>query len=44
MLTFYENRARKNLNDDEKELLEKAKDRLRNLLGRKKNNRKFYSW
>jgi len=34
MLTFYENRAGKNLDADEKETLEKAKDRLRELFGK----------
>jgi len=34
MLTFYENRAGKNLSADEKETLEKAKDKLRGLFGK----------
>jgi hypothetical protein len=34
MLTFYENRAGKNLSTDEKETLEKAKDKLRELFGK----------
>jgi hypothetical protein len=34
MLTFYENRAGKNLNADEKDTLEKAKDKLRELFGK----------
>lgn len=34
MLTFYENRAGKNLSAAEKETLEKAKDKLRELFGR----------
>lgn len=34
MLTFYENRAGKNLNAEEKETLEKAKDKLRELFGK----------
>ena len=34
MLTFYENRAGKNLNADEKDVLEKAKDKLRELFGK----------
>jgi RNA polymerase-interacting CarD/CdnL/TRCF family regulator len=34
MLTFYENRAGKNLNADEKDMLEKAKDKLRELFGK----------
>lgn len=34
MLTFYENRAGKNLNGDEKDTLEKAKDKLRELFGK----------
>lgn len=39
MLTFYENRAGKNLSADEKKVLEKAKDKLRELFGKeqKKN-------
>jgi hypothetical protein len=35
MLTFYINRAGKNLEADQKEVLEKAKDELRKLFGRK---------
>jgi hypothetical protein len=38
MLTFYENRAGKNLSADEKETLEKAKDRLRELFGKDKKD------
>jgi len=34
MLTFYENRAGKNLSADEKEVLEKAKIKLRELFGK----------
>jgi hypothetical protein len=34
MLTFYENRAGKNLSADEKEVLEKAKHKLRELFGK----------
>jgi len=34
MLTFYINRAGKNLEDDQKEVLEKAKGELRKLFGR----------
>ncbi|MDB5157723.1 MAG: hypothetical protein JWR50_2430 [Mucilaginibacter sp.] len=34
MLTFYENRAGKNLSAKEKETLEKAKDKLRELFGK----------
>jgi hypothetical protein len=34
MLTFYENRAGKNLNADEKDTLEKAKGKLRELFGK----------
>ena len=34
MLTFYENRAGKNLSGDEKEVLEKAKVRLKELFGK----------
>nr|NYE65830.1 hypothetical protein [Mucilaginibacter sp. E4BP6] len=34
MLTFYENRAGKNLSSDEKDTLEKAKDKLRELFGK----------
>jgi len=37
MLTFYENRAGKNLSVDEKETLEKAKEKLRGLFGREEN-------
>jgi hypothetical protein len=37
MLTFYENRAGKNLSSGEKETLEQAKDKLRELFGKKKN-------
>lgn len=37
MLTFYENRAGKNLGSGEKETLEMAKDKLRELFGKKKN-------
>jgi hypothetical protein len=40
MLTFYENRAGKNLSADEKNILEKAKDKLRALFGRKDENDK----
>jgi hypothetical protein len=36
MLTFYENRAGKNLEAKEKETLEKAKDKLRELFGKEK--------
>lgn len=35
MLTFYINRAGKNLDDSQKEVLEKAKDELRKAFGRK---------
>ncbi|MDB5006152.1 MAG: hypothetical protein JWQ84_1870 [Mucilaginibacter sp.] len=35
MLTFYINRAGKNLEASQKEILEKAKDELRKLFGRK---------
>lgn len=38
MLTFYENRAGKNLSDQEKEVLEQAKDKLRALFGKEKKN------
>ena len=38
MLTFYENRAGKNLSTNEKDTLEKAKDRLRELFGRDKKD------
>jgi hypothetical protein len=34
MLTFYENRAGKNLSSGEKETLEKAKEKLRELFGK----------
>jgi len=34
MLTFYENRAGKNLSADEKHTLEKSKDKLRELFGK----------
>lgn len=34
MLTFYENRAGKNLSAEEKRVLEKAKDKLRALFGK----------
>lgn len=34
MLTFYKNRAGKNLSAGEKETLEKAKDKLRELFGK----------
>jgi RNA polymerase-interacting CarD/CdnL/TRCF family regulator len=34
MITFYENRAGKNLSSDEKQTLEKAKERLRELFGK----------
>lgn len=34
MLNFYENRAGKNLSEEEKEPLEKAKNKLRKLYGR----------
>lgn len=34
MLTFYINRAGKNLNDEQRERLEQAKDELRELFGR----------
>jgi hypothetical protein len=36
MLTFYENRAGKNLEAKEKETLEKAKEKLRALFGKEK--------
>jgi hypothetical protein len=36
MLTFYENRAGKNLEAKDKEVLEKAKDKLRELFGKEK--------
>jgi hypothetical protein len=36
MLTFYENRAGKNLEAKDKETLEKAKDKLRELFGKEK--------
>lgn len=35
MLVFYINRAGKNLNEDQKRILEQAKDELRSLYGRK---------
>jgi Protein of unknown function (DUF3175) len=38
MLTFYENRAGKNLEAKDKETLEKAKDRLRELFGKEKKD------
>lgn len=38
MLTFYENRAGKNLNADEKDVLEKAKGKLRELFGKEKKH------
>lgn len=34
MLTFYENRAGKNLSTEEKQILEQAKDKLRALFGK----------
>jgi hypothetical protein len=34
MLTFYENRAGKNLSTEEKDTLEKAKEKLRELFGK----------
>ncbi|QEM09977.1 DUF3175 domain-containing protein [Mucilaginibacter rubeus] len=34
MLTFYENRAGKNLSEEDKKVLEKAKDKLRELFGK----------
>src|ERR1700712_1430137 len=40
MLTFYENRAGKNLSKGEKETLEKAKDRLRELFGKEDKGKK----
>jgi hypothetical protein len=40
MLTFYENRAGKNLSADEKETLEKAKDKLRELFGKEDKKEK----
>ena len=40
MLTFYENRAGKNLSTEEKDVLEKAKDKLRELFGREDKNDK----
>ncbi len=40
MLTFYENRAGKNLSADEKETLEKAKEKLRELFGRDDQGKK----
>jgi hypothetical protein len=36
MLTFYENRAGKNLEEKQKEVLEQAKDKLRKLFGKEK--------
>ena len=38
MLTFYENRAGKNLSADEKDILEKAKGRLRALFGKEEQD------
>jgi hypothetical protein len=38
MLTFYENRAGKNLDAKEKETLEEAKNKLRALFGREKKD------
>lgn len=38
MLTFYENRAGKNLSTEEKDMLAKAKDRLRELFGKVKKD------
>jgi hypothetical protein len=38
MLTFYENRAGKNLEAKEKETLEKAKEKLRALFGKEKKD------
>jgi hypothetical protein len=38
MLTFYENRAGENLEAKEKETLEKAKDKLRELFGKEKRD------
>jgi RNA polymerase-interacting CarD/CdnL/TRCF family regulator len=38
MLTFYENRAGKNLSAEEKNTLEKAKDKLRELFGKEKKD------
>ena len=40
MLTFYENRAGKNLSGEEKETLEKAKDKLRELFGKEDKDKK----
>lgn len=37
MLNFYENRAGKNLSEDQKEPLEEAKNKLRKLYGRPEN-------
>lgn len=34
MLTFYQNRAGKNLNSEQKEVIQKAKEELRKLFGR----------
>jgi hypothetical protein len=38
MLTFYENRAGKNLEENDKEVLEKAKEKLRALFGKEKKD------
>jgi protoporphyrinogen oxidase len=38
MITFYENRAGKNLEHKDKEVLEKAKDKLRELFGKEKKD------
>lgn len=38
MLTFYENRAGKNLEEKEKAILEKAKEKLRALFGKEKQD------
>jgi hypothetical protein len=38
MLTFYENRAGKNLDAKEKETLEQAKEKLRELFGKEKKD------
>jgi hypothetical protein len=38
MLTFYENRAGKNLDTKDKETLEEAKEKLRELFGREKQD------
>lgn len=40
MLNFYENRAGKNLSKSQKAPLEKAKNKLRELFGREKKNKK----